>query len=161
MGVYLLSDFSNASMRLGDGLVILCALFWSLHIIFIGTFISNFDLPLFFGALQALVVALFSTIFAAIFETIIIANILNEIVSIIYAGALSGGVAFTLQIYAQKNISAAPAAIIFSLEAVFATVAAWIILNQVLGIDNVIGCFLILFGVLLSQIAPIYKKGYK
>ena len=161
MGVYLLSDFSNASMRLGDGLVILCALFWSLHIIFIGTFISNFDLPLFFGALQALVVALFSTIFAAIFETIIIANILNEIVSIVYAGALSGGVAFTLQIYAQKNISAAPAAIIFSLEAVFATVAAWIILNQVLGIDNVIGCFLILFGVLLSQIAPIYKKGYK
>jgi len=161
MGVYLLSDFSNYSMRLGDGLVILCALFWSLHIIFIGTFIRNFDLPLFFGALQALVVALFSTIFAAIFETIIIANILNEIVSIIYAGALSGGVAFTLQIYAQKNISAAPAAIIFSLEAVFATVAAWIILNQVLGIDNVIGCFLILFGVLLSQIAPIYKKGYK
>ena len=124
MGVYLLSDFSNASMRLGDGLVILCALFWSLHIIFIGTFIRNFDLPLFFGALQALVVAFFSTIFAAIFETIIIANILNEIVSIIYAGALSGGVAFTLQIYAQKNISAAPAAIIFSLEAVFATVAA-------------------------------------
>jgi len=161
MGVYLLSDFSNASMRLGDGLVILCALFWSLHIIFIGTFIRNFDLPLFFGALQALVVALFSTIFAAIFETIIIANILNEIVSIIYAGALSGGVAFTLQIYAQKNISAAPAAIIFSLEAVFATVAAWIILNQALGIDNVIGCLLILFGVLLSQIAPIYKKGYK
>ena len=161
MGVYLLSDFSNASMRLGDGLVILCALFWSLHIIFIGTFIRNFDLPLFFGALQALVVAFFSTIFAAIFETIIIANILNEIVSIVYAGALSGGVAFTLQIYAQKNISAAPAAIIFSLEAVFATVAAWIILNQVLGIDNVIGCFLILFGVLLSQIAPIYKKGYK
>ena len=158
MGVYLLSDFSNASMRLGDGLVILCALFWSLHIIFIGTFIRNFDLPLFFGALQALVVAFFSTIFAAIFETIIIANILNEIVSIVYAGALSGGVAFTLQIYAQKNISAAPAAIIFSLEAVFATVAAWIILNQVLDIDNVIGCMLILFGVLLSQIAPIYKK---
>jgi drug/metabolite transporter (DMT)-like permease len=161
MGVYLLSDFSNASMRLGDGLVILCALFWSLHIIFIGTFIRNFDLPLFFGALQALVVAFFSTIFAAIFETIIIANILNEIVSIVYAGALSGGVAFTLQIYAQKNISAAPAAIIFSLEAVFATVAAWIILNQVLDIHNVIGCLLILFGVLLSQIAPIYKKGYK
>ena len=95
MGVYLLSDFSNASMRLGDGLVILCALFGSLHIIFIGTIIRNFDLALFFGALQALVVALFSTIFAAIFETIIIANILNEIVSIIYAGALSGGVAFT------------------------------------------------------------------
>ena len=58
-GVYFLSDFSNASVRLGDGLVILCAFFWSLHIIFIGYFIKNFDLPLFFGALQALIVSFF------------------------------------------------------------------------------------------------------
>ena len=59
-GVYLLSDFSDATIRLGDGLVILCALFWALHIIFIGNFIKNFNLPLFFGALQALVVSFFS-----------------------------------------------------------------------------------------------------
>ena len=51
-GVYLLSDFSDASVRLGDSLVILCALFWSLHIRFIGNFIKNFNLPSFFGALQ-------------------------------------------------------------------------------------------------------------
>jgi len=161
MGVYLLSDFSNASMRLGDGLVILCALFWSLHIIFIGNFIKNFNLPLFFGSLQALIVSIFSIIFALFFETITIPNILNESVSIIYAGALSGGIAFTLQIYAQKNISAAPAAIIFSLEGVFAAIAAWIILNQILGLNNIIGCLLILAGVIFSQIAPIYKKNYK
>ena len=160
-GVYLLSDFSNATVRLGDSLVILCAFFWSLHIIFIGNFIKNFNLPLFFGALQALVVAFFSFIFAIYFETITIANILNEYISIIYAGALSGGIAFTLQIYAQKNISAAPAAIIFSLEGVFAAAAAWIILDQILGINNIIGCLLILTGVILSQIAPIYKKNYK
>ena len=161
VGVYLLSDFTNATIRLGDTLVILCALFWSLHIIFIGNFIKNFNLPLFFGALQALVVSFFSIIFALFFETITIVNILNESVSIIYAGVLSGGIAFTLQIYAQKNISSAPAAIIFSLEGVFATIAAWIILNQILGLDNVIGCALILFGVLLSQLLPIYESKTK
>ena len=161
VGVYLLSDFSDATVRLGDSLVILCALFWSLHIIFIGHVIKNFNLPLFFGSLQALIVSVFSTIFAVFFETITIPNILNESVSIIYAGALSGGIAFTLQIYAQKNISAAPAAIIFSLEGVFAAIAAWIILNQILGLNNIIGCLPILAGVIFSQIAPIYKKNYK
>ncbi|MAJ22932.1 MAG: EamA family transporter [Candidatus Pelagibacter sp. TMED64] len=160
-GVYLLSDFSNATMRKGDGLVILCAIFWSLHIIFIGKFIKQFDLPLSFGALQALLVAFFSTFFAIIFETVTFSNILNEYISIIYAGALSGGVAFTLQIYAQKNISAAPAAIIFSLEGVFAAVAAWLILNQILGFNNILGCVLILLGVLFSQLAPLYKKKLK
>ena len=160
-GVYLLSDFSDATIRLGDGLVILCALFWALHIIFIGNFIKNFNLPLFFGALQALIVSFFSFIFAIFFETITISNILNESISIIYAGVLSGGIAFTLQIYAQKNISPAPAGIIFSLEGVFATIAAWIILNQILDINNVIGCFLIICGVLFSQLLPLYGSKVK
>jgi len=158
IGVYLLSNFSDATIRKGDSLVIICALFWSLHIIFIGKFIKSFNLPLFFGSLQALGVALLSFFFAIFFESISIANILNEYISIIYAGALSGGVAFTLQIYAQKNISAAPAAIIFSLEGFFAAVAAWLILDQFLGLNNIIGCFLILIGVVFSQVAPIYKK---
>ena len=160
-GVYLLSDFSDAKIRLGDGLVILCALFWALHIIFIGNFAKSFNLPLFFGALQALVVSFLSFIFAIFFETITIANIFNESISIIYAGVLSGGIAFTLQIYAQKNISPAPAGIIFSLEGVFATIAAWIILNQILGLNNIIGCFLILCGVLFSQLLPLYDSKVK
>jgi len=160
-GVYLLSDFSDATIRLGDSLVILCALFWALHIIFIGNFIKNFNLPLFFGALQALIVSFFSLIFAIFFETITISNILNESISIIYAGVLSGGIAFTLQIYAQKNISPAPAGIIFSLEGVFATIAAWIILNQLLDVNNVIGCFLIICGVLFSQLLPLYDSKVK
>jgi drug/metabolite transporter (DMT)-like permease len=82
-------------------------------------------------------------------------------VSIIYAGVLSGGIAFTLQIYAQKNISPAPSAIIFSLEGVFATIAAWIILDQVLGINNLIGCAFILIGVIFSQLLPIYESKTK
>ena len=157
-GVYLLSDFSNATVRFGDSLVILCAFFWSLHIIFIGKFIKIFDIPLFFGALQALVVSSFSFLFGFFFEDIYFANILNESVSIIYAGVLSGGIAFTLQIYAQKNISPSPSAIIFSLESVFAAVAAWLILDQFLNINNIIGCSFILIGVIFSQISPELKK---
>ena len=83
---------------------------------------------------------------------------LNESVSIIYAGVLSGGIAFTLQIYAQKNIAPSPSAIIFSLESVFAAIAAWIILKQYLEIDNIIGCTFILAGVIFSQILPEVKK---
>ena len=85
-------------------------------------------------------------------------NILKEKFQILYAGILSGGLAFVLQIYAQKNISPAPSAIIFSLEGVFATIAAWILLNQILDINNLFGCLFILFGVLFSQLAPILKK---
>ena len=156
-GVYLLSDFTDATVRFGDGLVILCALFWALHIIFIGKFTQNFNIPLFFGALQGLIVSLFSFLFAIFFEDISFNNILNEYASIIYAGVLSGGIAFTLQIYAQKKISPAPSAIIFSLEGVFAAIAAWIILDQVLGLNNLIGCFFILVGVIISQILPEMK----
>ena len=90
--------------------------------------------------------------------TIIIKNIYNEIDSILYAGILSGGFAFVLQIYAQRNITPAPAAIIFSLEGVFATIAAWFLLNQILGINNLLGCFFILSGVLLSQLVPLVKR---
>ena len=154
VGVYLLTDFTDATVRFGDGLVILCALFWALHIIFIGQFTRNFNIPLFFGALQGLIVSLFSFLFAIFFEDISFTNILNEYASIIYAGVLSGGIAFTLQIYAQKKIAPAPSAIIFSLEGVFAAIAAWIILDQILGLNNLIGCFLILVGVIISQTLP-------
>jgi drug/metabolite transporter (DMT)-like permease len=156
-GVYLLTDFTDATVRFGDGLVILCALFWALHIIFIGKFTKKFNIPLFFGALQGLIVSLFSFLFAIFFEDIVFTNIINEYASIIYAGVLSGGIAFTLQIYAQKKISPAPSAIIFSLEGVFAAIAAWIILDQVLGLNNLIGCFFILVGVIISQILPEIK----
>ena len=158
IGGYLLTNFHDATVRLGDTLVILGALFWSTHIIFTGIIVTKYNLPLTLGAIQTLLVALFSFIIAFIYEEFIIENILNEIDSILYAGILSGGFAFVLQIYAQKNITPAPAAIIFSLEGVFATIAAWFLLNQVLGINNLFGCFFILCGVLLSQLLPLMKK---
>tara|TARA_X000001036_G_C20550002_1_gene753970 strand:+ start:168 stop:1055 length:888 start_codon:yes stop_codon:yes gene_type:complete len=158
MGGYLLTNFYNATVRLGDTLVILGAFFWSTHIIFTGMIIKKYNLPLTIGAIQTLIVASFSLILSLIFEDFILLNILKEKFQILYAGILSGGIAFVLQIYAQKNISPAPSAIIFSLEGVFATIAAWILLNQVLDINNIIGCLFILFGVLFSQLIPIFKK---
>ena len=157
-GVYLLSNFSDSEIMKGDALVILCSIFWALHIIFAGKFMETFDIPIFYAALQGLLVTTLSVISAYIFEDIIISNILLESYSIIYAGVLSGGIAFTLQMFAQKNIEEAPAAIIYSLEGVFAAIAAWIILEQILNINNIIGCFLILIAVIFSQLAPSIKK---
>ena len=158
IGGYLLTNFYDATVRLGDTLVILGALFWSTHIIFTGIIVTKYNLPLTLGALQTLIVALLSFFVGLFYEEFIFENILKEIDSILYAGILSGGFAFVLQIYAQKNISPAPAAIIFSLEGVFATIAAWFLLDQILGINNLLGCFFILCGVLLSQLLPLIKK---
>ena len=160
IGGYLLTNFQDATVRLGDTLVVLGALFWSTHIIFTGVIVTKYNLPLTLGAVQTLIVAIFSFIIGIIYEEFILNNILMEIYSILYAGILSGGFAFVLQIYAQRNITPAPAAIIFSLEGVFATIAAWFILNQILDINNLLGCFFILCGVLLSQLLPLIKKKY-
>ena len=157
-GVYLLSDFSNSEVMLGDALVILCSLFWALHIIYAGKFMEKFDIPIFYAAMQALFVATLSLLFAYFFEEINLSNILLESSSIVYAGVFSGGIAFTLQMFAQKNIEEAPAAIIYSLEGVFAALAGWIILNQFLDLSNIIGCFLILIAVIFSQLAPSSKN---
>ena len=158
IGGYLLTNFYDATVRLGDTLVILGALFWSTHIIFTGIIVTKYNLPLTLGAIQTLIVAILSFFIGLIYEEFIFKNILKEIDSILYAGILSGGFAFVLQIYAQKNILPAPAAIIFSLEGVFATIAAWFLLDQILGINNLLGCFFILCGVLLSQLLPLVKK---
>ena len=158
IGGYLLTNFQDATVRLGDTLVVLGALFWSTHIIFTGIIVTKYNLPLTIGAIQTLLVSLFSFLIASIYEEFIYENILKEANSILYAGILSGGFAFVLQIYAQRNISPAPAAIIFSLEGVFATIAAWYLLSQILDINNLLGCFFILCGVLLSQLLPLVKK---
>tara|TARA_Y100001949_G_scaffold50435_1_gene42079 strand:- start:658 stop:1551 length:894 start_codon:yes stop_codon:yes gene_type:complete len=158
IGGYLLSDVSDVNIRFGDGLVLIGALFWALHIIYIGKIIDQFDLPFLIAMLQNIIVAGFSFFLVIMFEEIDFSKIRLETVEILYAGILSGGAAFALQLFGQKNISAAPAAIVMSLEGVFAAISAWIILNQLLGLNNIIGCTLILGGVLLSQLAPIYEK---
>ena len=158
IGGYFLSDFNDADVRLGDGLVLLGAVFWALHIIYIGKLVSEFDIPFFIALLQNLVVAVLSFLLVLIFEDINFNKIILETYEILYAGILSGGVAFVLQLFGQRHIPAAPAAIVMSLEGVFATISAWIILSQILGFNNIIGCFLILIGVLFSQLVPIYQS---
>tara|TARA_Y100000590_G_scaffold268271_1_gene301320 strand:- start:1678 stop:2568 length:891 start_codon:yes stop_codon:yes gene_type:complete len=158
VGGYFLSDISNANIRLGDTLVLIGALFWALHIIYIGKIIIEFDMPFFIALVQNLIVAVLSFILVIIFEEFDFSMIKLETIEILYAGILSGGAAFALQIFGQRNISAAPAAIVMSLEGVVAAIAAWVILNQILGLNNIIGCSLILGGILLSQLAPIYEK---
>ena len=157
IGGYLLTNFYDATIRKGDTLVILCAIFWALHIIYVGKVIKNFNLPILIGLIQTFVVSILSLIGAIMFEEIYIDGILKQTKQILYAGILSGGFAFVLQIYAQKNITPTPAAIIFSLEGVIATIAAWFLLNQVLNLNNIFGCIFIILGVLISQIVPELK----
>jgi len=161
VGGYFLSDISDATIRFGDSLVLIGALFWALHIIYIGKIIDHFDLPFFIALMQNLIVAALSFLLVILFEEFDFGKIKLETAEILYAGILSGGAAFALQIFGQRNISAAPAAIVMSLEGVVAAVSAWLILSQVLGINNIIGCLLILSGVLLSQLVPIYEKNYR
>ena len=158
IGGYFLSDISDANIRYGDTLVLIGALFWALHIIYIGKIIDQFDLPFFIALSQNLIVAVLSFVLVMIFEEFDFTKIKLETVEILYAGILSGGAAFALQLFGQKNISAAPAAIIMSLEGVIAAISAWIIINQILDLGNIIGCMLILSGILLSQLAPLYEK---
>ena len=157
IGGYLLTNFYDATIRKGDTLVVLGAIFWALHIIYIGKVIKNFNLPIFIGLIQTLTVSILSLVGAILFEEINIDGIFKQTYQILYAGILSGGFAFVLQIYAQKNINPTPAAIIFSLEGVIATIAAWFLLSQILNLNNIIGCIFIVLGVLISQIVPELK----
>jgi drug/metabolite transporter (DMT)-like permease len=103
----------------------------------------------------------FALIPAMIFEDIIFSNILLEWKEIMYAGALSSGIAFLLQIYAQQNLNPAPVAIIFTLEGVWAAIFGWIILDQFLNEIKIVGITLILAAVIFSQLVTIYdKKNY-
>ena len=102
LGGYFLSDITDTTVRYGDGLVLIGALFWALHIIYIGKVIRKFDLPFYIALLQNLIVATLSFLLAALFEEIDFNKIKLETFEILYAGVLSGGVAFVLQLFGQK-----------------------------------------------------------
>ena len=157
-GGYFLSEFSNAIVRIGDSLVIVGALFWSLHIVFVAKLLLIFNFPFLIAAIQSLIVCLMSFLLALIFEEFSLKNIQLEIGEILYAGILSSGFAFLLQIYGQRFISPAPVAIIFSLEGVFGAIAAWFILDQILNSEQIWGCGLIIIGVLTSQLSPLISR---
>ena len=87
-----------------------------------------------------------------------ITNIQIEWFEILYTGILSAGVGYTLQIIAQHKANPAPAAIILSMESVFATIAGWLLLNQTLDTNQILGCIAIFVGVIIVQFIPIYMK---
>ena len=160
LGGLLLSELDNYRVRVGDSLVVIGALFWALHIVYVSKFLKIFNFPITIATFQCLIAAIFSAIPAVSNEFVTFKLLSLEASELMYAGILSSGFAFLLQIIALQHLSPAPAAIIFSLEGVFATIAAWFILNQILDVNNLLGCFFILCGVLLSQILPLIKKKY-
>ena len=134
--------------------------FWALHFVVTSKFLKIFNFPIAIATFQCLIAALFSFIPAFALEYVSFKVLSLEAAEIIYAGVLSSGIAFMFQIFALQNLSPAPAAIIFSLEGVFASVAAWILLDQYLNEFKVFGIIIILSAVIFSQLAPIYGKKY-
>ena len=137
---------------------ILSAFCWAIHIICISKTINFFNFPVAIAMSQCFVAFLFTILPMVIYEDPSFGNILKDSYEIIYVGVLSSGLAFLLQTYTLQNLTPAPAAIVFSLEGVFAAIFAWLILGQLLNEIKILGIFLILFAVIFSQIIPIYGK---
>ena len=156
LGGLFLSELNNYRVRLGDSLVVIGAFFWALHIVFVSKFLKIFNYPITIAAFQCLIAAMFSAVPAISIEFISFKLLSLEAGELLYAGVLSSGLAFLLQIIALQHLSPAPAAIIFSLEGVFASVAAWILLDQYLNEFKILGIIIILSAVIFSQLAPIY-----
>ena len=158
IGGLLLSELNNLRVRYGDSLVVIGAFFWAFHIVFISKFLKIFNFPITIATFQCLSAALITFVPALSFEYISFKVLSMEGPELLYAGVLSSGIAFMLQVLAQQNLSPAPVAIIFSLEGVFGSIAAWVILDQFLNEFKIFGIIIILSAVIFSQIAPMYDK---
>jgi len=158
VGGLFLSELNNIRVRFGDTLVIIGAFFWAFHIILISKFLKIFNYPITIATFQCLTASIISFVPAFTFEYISFQVLLMESAELLYAGVLSSGLAFMLQVYGQQNLSPAPVAIIFSLEGVFGAIAAWIMLDQYLNQFKILGIFIILSAVIFSQLAPMYDK---
>ena len=157
-GSYLLSSNQTLEIQRSDSLLFIAAVCFAIHIILIDVFMKQFYSPFTFGFIQYAVVFLCSTILAFSFETPTLANIKLEWFELIYTGVASAGIGYTLQIIAQSKASPAPAAIILSMESVFGTIAGWILINQVLDTNKILGCIAIFIGVIIVQLIPIYTN---
>ena len=158
VGGLFLSELSNLRVRYGDSLVVVGAFFWAFHIVFISKFLKIFNYPITIATFQCLSASLITFIPAFSFEFISLKVLSMESAELIYAGVLSSGIAFMLQVFGQQNLSPAPVAIIFSLEGVFGSIAAWVILDQYLNEFKIFGIMIILSAVIFSQLAPMYGK---
>ena len=151
-GLYLLSiEPGTFSLQIGDLLVLLCAVVFSCHILIIDYFSPRTD-GVKLACLQFLIAGLLGIIGMLLFEEPVIEDIMDCAIPILYAGILSCGVAYTLQIIAQKNANPTEASLILCLEAVFSVLTGAIILHERMPLRGYAGCLLIFLAVVISQL---------
>ncbi len=151
IGMYFLSVRSGYSVRHGDWLELGGALFITGQILLLGRVAPRHD-PLHLAVVQFLVCAVLCLGAGVLLETLSLDALWRAAGTIVYGGALSVGVAYTLQVVAQRHAIPAHAAVIFSMEGVFAALAAWLVLQQTLDLRAGLGCLLVFCGLLVSQL---------
>jgi drug/metabolite transporter (DMT)-like permease len=151
VGLYFLSVTEQFTIQQGDFLVLMSAFFWTVHVLIID-WLSPRANPIKIAFIQFVICSVLSFIVALFTEVIDMGRVFQAALPIIYSGALSVGIAYTLQIVAQKNAHPAHAAIILSMETVFAALGGWIVLNEILSPREISGCLLMLTGMTLSQL---------
>ncbi len=150
IGMYFLCVSETSALNFGDFMLILCAVCFGVHIMVIDHFVKKVD-GVRLSLVQFFVVGVLSLITALIFETIDFALIKEAIISILYAGVLSSGVAYTLQIVSQKNLSPTVASLLMSLESVFAALSG-AVFGERLTSNEIFGCILVFVAIILAQL---------
>ena len=151
VGLYLLSCTSVSGINKGDVLLLLCAVAFSVQILLIDRHCAGLD-GLKLNCIQALVVAVLSVPWALLTETAAPSRIASCWLPLGYAGVLSMGVAYTLQIVGQKRVAPSAAALLMSLESVFAALFGWLLLHETMTRAEVLGCVLVFAAVIISQL---------
>ncbi|MCQ2442547.1 MAG: DMT family transporter [Oscillospiraceae bacterium] len=150
-GMALLCLKESLSLSTGDSLVLLCAVAFSGHILVLDFFTPQVD-PVRMSCIQFLVCALLSTVPMLLLEKPTWEVLLAAAPSILYAGVLSSGVAYTLQAVAQKDCDPTLASLVMCLESVFSAVFGWVILHQALSLREGVGCCLMFAAIALAQL---------
>jgi drug/metabolite transporter (DMT)-like permease len=156
-GLYLLCIKEDFSIGTGDFLVLLCAFGFAIHILVIDYFSPKTD-GVKLSCIQFLVCGVASIPFMAVLETVDWASVFACWLPILYAGVMSCGVAYTLQIVAQKNTEPTVASLILSLESVFALIAGMILLSEKITIKEGIGCLIMFAAIILAQLPEKEKR---
>lgn len=156
VGLYLLSCTSVSGINKGDVLLLLCAVAFSVQILLIDRHCAGLD-GLKLNCIQALVAAVLSVPWALLTETVDASRIASCWLPLGYAGILSMGVAYTLQIVGQKRVAPSAAALLMSLESVFAALFGWLLLHETMTRAELLGCLLVFAAVVISQL-PEKKK---
>lgn len=157
VGLYFLCMTGESSFGVADILLVLCAIVFSVHILVIDYFSPKVD-SVAMSCIQFFVCGLICTLPMLIFEKPTFDAIFSARSEILYAGIMSSGVAYTLQIVAQKRTPPVLASMLFSLESVFAVLSGWIILNQALSFFEILGCILMFGAIVLAQLASEKKE---